>query len=450
MLSRRLQSKLEKHSKKLGINSEAAYQRIFQQLDNYPLEIACCLKHASRDAIEFPIGSLELCLSPKRTFHLITQVASNKGRIKVVNRIYWDIEVFTTITKVFAPSNSISRTFSRFHLLSLALFANSSEANSLSFFTKFTEHPLTEPLRIHAHYLLSLILRIAKKCRIIDWRLRWKLEFNFSKENTSDIEIASKHYNLADPFIFSDQLGRKFVFCEFWEKTSDKGKIAVATIDSNLCLQSFQLALDEPFHLSFPFIFEADSRIYMIPQIATNTELRVYESKNFPLDWSYSFSINLDYPLVDVICFYSSGYYWLIGSAPDPIRKQYKNVLMIFYSLTFGADSFWNQHVSNPVVWEDFGGRNGGFLLQDGLVFRVGQNLGADRYGHSFSLFQIKTLNPVAYSEEKVIDSTVIGSHHFSKSGEITVQDRSSTEYFSPIVLVLSNWFKTMLKTSNS
>ena len=44
-------------------------------------------------------------------------------------------------------------------------------------------------------------------------------------------------------------------------------------------------AIDEPFHLSFPYVFEYRKKLYLIPDSSSNKDIRIYKCKKFPLKW---------------------------------------------------------------------------------------------------------------------------------------------------------------------
>ena len=45
------------------------------------------------------------------------------------------------------------------------------------------------------------------------------------------------------------------------------------------------MVLEEQFHLSYPYIFEHEDRVYMIPETNEANEIRLYQAVDFPLIW---------------------------------------------------------------------------------------------------------------------------------------------------------------------
>jgi hypothetical protein len=82
------------------------------------------------------------------------------------------------------------------------------------------------------------------------------------------------------------------------------------------------------------------------------------------------------------------------------------------------------------------GGRNAGLILEDKRMFRAAQRQGFDQYGKGLALYEIVELNEQVYVERLVsqIDcsyrSGLLGSHHVSTTGKITVFDHVGRVFF--------------------
>ena len=85
----------------------------------------------------------------------------------------------------------------------------------------------------------------------------------------------------ADPFLFSHG-GRTWMFFEDFPHATRKGVIAVCEIDASGHPGAPRVVLEEPFHLSYPFVFEHDGEIYMLPETAAAGCIRLYHADPFP------------------------------------------------------------------------------------------------------------------------------------------------------------------------
>ena len=91
-------------------------------------------------------------------------------------------------------------------------------------------------------------------------------------------------YWLADPMIFEHE-GVCFIFAELYSYFDLKGRIAVAQLRDNGTVSRWKTVISEPFHMSYPFVFEASGKIYMIPETNEDNSLRLYEAVSFPHRW---------------------------------------------------------------------------------------------------------------------------------------------------------------------
>ena len=69
---------------------------------------------------------------------------------------------------------------------------------------------------------------------------------------------------VADPFLMEED-ATWYLFFEVYNLNSKHGDIAVATSTDTVNWDYKQIVLDEPFHLSYPYVFKWDSDIYLIP-----------------------------------------------------------------------------------------------------------------------------------------------------------------------------------------
>ena len=86
---------------------------------------------------------------------------------------------------------------------------------------------------------------------------------------------------VADPFLLRHG-ARLFLFFEVWRGDSRQGDIAWAENTAAGAWRVGGLALDEPFHLSYPFVFEHEGEIFLIPESRDRRQVRLYVGRPFP------------------------------------------------------------------------------------------------------------------------------------------------------------------------
>ncbi|XP_038690798.1 glucosamine inositolphosphorylceramide transferase 1 isoform X2 [Tripterygium wilfordii] len=206
---------------------------------------------------------------------------------------------------------------------------------------------------------------------------------------------------VADPFIYI-QGDTLFLFYETKNSITMQGDIGVAkSTDKGATWQQLGIALDEDWHLSYPYVFDYQDQIYMIPESSQKGELRLYRAINFPLQWTLV-KILIKKPLVDSFVINHDGQYWLFGSDHSGFGTKKNGQLEIWYSGSpLGP---WKPHKKNPIynVDKSLGARNGGRpFVYNGDLYRVGQDCG-ETYGRRVRVFKVEVLTKDEYKEVEV------------------------------------------------
>ncbi|MDA9345638.1 hypothetical protein N9R74_02125 [bacterium] len=264
--------------------------------------------------------------------------------------------------------------------------------------------------------------------RVPDWR-------NAALWRAKPIENPEYRY-LADPFVWSED-GQDFIFVEDFDVRNGKGSISAIdiTYDSP---KHLGLVLDEPFHLSFPFMLKVNGKTHMIPESHQIQEIRLYQCDIFPQKWSLSEVLISDISAVDTMVFFKDGLWWLLTNIDSAQMNDYESELHIYFSENISASS-WSPHPGNPVVFDPERARNGGLLVQpNGDLYRVFQRQSIDYYGAAMGVARITDLSPTTYSEEvvSIIDpeffAGAISGHSLNHEGGILAFDYAKIEKMSP------------------
>jgi len=89
---------------------------------------------------------------------------------------------------------------------------------------------------------------------------------------------------VADPFILLRE-PQWFLFFEVIRPRTRHGDIGWAESTDGRHWKYRGIALDEPFHLSYPYVFRWREEIYMIPESAGERAVRLYRATDFPGAW---------------------------------------------------------------------------------------------------------------------------------------------------------------------
>ncbi len=222
---------------------------------------------------------------------------------------------------------------------------------------------------------------------------------------------------IADPFLFKDG-NDWYLFAEIIQEGTGHGDLSVATSEDGLHWQYEQIVLDEPFHLSYPQVFQVDGTYYMIPETHQDQSIRLYRATNFPYDWTLESVLLTGRPFVDASILHYEGRWWIFAAEPP-------NTHTFLYS-SDSLTSGWVEHPQSPVIANDAniarpGGRSFSFAggtrairtAQDDFPF----------YGEAVRLFEIMELSPTHYAEVELPTSPILtpegsgwaggGYHHF-------------------------------------
>lgn len=197
----------------------------------------------------------------------------------------------------------------------------------------------------------------------------------------------------ADPFLFVH--GERLFL--FYETASYKLGRGVITMVSTTDLQRWtkpKIVLQEPYHLSFPFIFEKDGVVYMMPESGGGGQIRLYQATDSSLTRFELVKPLMEGRYLDSVLLQQDGKYFLFTS-DEPEYRQY--VLHLFCSDTLGGP--YIEHPKSPICRDAGYSRSGGRILEiDGRVCRVSQDC-SNGYGDNVSLVSIDRLTPTEYEE---------------------------------------------------
>jgi hypothetical protein len=195
---------------------------------------------------------------------------------------------------------------------------------------------------------------------------------------------------VADPFLLQHDDGY-VMFFEVLSQRDGNGVIAMATSEDGVEWTYGAVVLDEPFHLSYPYVFQWAGETYMVPESAEALGVFLYRAERFPYEWVQARTL-LRGRYVDPSLIYKSGRWWLF------VAETQNDILRLFSAASL--DDRFVEHPDSPlVVGNETGARPAGRLLHfNGRLFRPSQD-DAITYGRRICLFEILTLTPEEYRE---------------------------------------------------
>jgi len=209
-----------------------------------------------------------------------------------------------------------------------------------------------------------------------------------------DVKDSPAHY-ISDPFMLKEK-DTWYMFFEVMHAQKHQGDIGLATSRDGLSWDYKQIVLDEPSHLSYPYVFKWKHDYYMIPETAKAFELRLYKAVNFPAEWSFVKTL-LKGIYKDPSIFYYENRWWLFA-------EEKLGYLHLYYAEDLLGP--WIEHPQSPIIKGDRNiARPGGrVLVLDDKIVRFAQD-DEPRYGIQLRAFIITELSPTSYQEEEVSGS---------------------------------------------
>jgi hypothetical protein len=296
-------------------------------------------------------------------------------------------------------------------------------------------------------------LAIADRVSIYD---QWRVLITDQFDRPADLQAYSSWGAMvpppdvmwADPFVKVVD-GRTYVFVEEVAASLGRGSIVCLEYRDGRTVR-LGTVIEEPYHLSYPFLLAFEGALYMLPESSENRALHVWRCVEFPLRWERVATVMKGLSIADCTIFEHQGLWWLFGN-PDRLGVGIHTSELHIFSARNPIDGSWQPHPLNPVLVDDASARMAGTVTSiDGALYRFAQGSGR-YYGETLEVQRIKHLSASAYEEERVElvepDRAAggIGVHHFSRDGRTAVVDacyrvprRGWRGSFAPLVRALS------------
>lgn len=231
---------------------------------------------------------------------------------------------------------------------------------------------------------------------------------------------------LADPFVIHRD-GAHYCFVEDFDYARGRAGIGIYKIQKS-GYSYLGAAIQEDFHLSFPYLFEEDGVLYMCPETVQAKEIRLYRCVHFPFSWELHKVLMRDTEAVDSCIFKHGGKWWMLTNIDSSNTGDYGSELHAFYADSFDSEN-WTPHPGNPLVFDSTRARNGGMIFEADGIYRVFQVQGFDMYGEAMGVARITDLSESTYAEQVVADipakfiNGIEGAHTFSFNKGLVVLD---------------------------
>ena len=193
----------------------------------------------------------------------------------------------------------------------------------------------------------------------------------------------------ADPFLFRYDGGNWL----FFETMTPDGKGIIGCSKESQGKWVWQgVALEEPWHLSYPQVFEEAGKIYMIPESCKCGAVCLYEAEEFPLKWKIVKRL-IEKPFADSTLLKHDNHFYLACYSTES-----GNAAELWHSPNLLGP--WERH---PMCFNINQSRRlrrcgGAFSISGGRIFRVAQDCNGF-YGKRLFGVEVKEISPLVYYE---------------------------------------------------
>jgi hypothetical protein len=270
---------------------------------------------------------------------------------------------------------------------------------------------------------------------------RWHVGFgptgSISGE-TFAVPIAPPGLWWADPLLFRHPVtGAVHCFVEEFDEALGRAHVAVLE-RSDAGWRRLGVALKEPFHLSFPFVFGYRGEVYMCPETCGARGIFVYRCEEYPLRWARVATLMTGVSATDTVLFPHGDRWWMLANIDRAPIPDHQSELHVFHadSPLSGA---WHPIPGNPIKVDSHGARNGGLVIDAAGIHRMGQVQSFESYGRQMNVYRIVRLDELGYEEvlehrvEVPGDAGVIGFHTYSAIDGLATVDFTCREEPPPV-----------------
>lgn len=210
---------------------------------------------------------------------------------------------------------------------------------------------------------------------------------------------------VADPFALHVD-NTWFLFFEQMRRGTSRAEIAMATSSDSQSWDYRGVVLSEPFHLSYPYVFESDGAFYLVPEATDSGTVRIYRSRDLADGrWDLVGALLEGATFKDSTIVMHDGLYYLFTETSRGTNDE----LRLFWAEKLLGS--WREHPASPVVTNNAdAARPGGRPIHlDGRLVRFAQRC-SRRYGEGLAAYAITQLTPATYTEEPLMDWVLAGS----------------------------------------
>ncbi|MER8693366.1 hypothetical protein NKI77_28990 [Mesorhizobium opportunistum] len=257
------------------------------------------------------------------------------------------------------------------------------------------------------------------------WGIGWRFDESASLLDKGEaafrVFTGNTDSYLADPFPFRHQ-GQDFIFVEQYLYSKNRGCIAVVPVNRDGTAGECRIVVEEPHHLSYPFVFKQNGQIWMIPESGAARNVCLYRAVEFPYRWTREACLMEGIEGYDTTPLWHEGGFWFFVS-PRLWRSTSWDALSLYHAESLTGS--WTPHPANPVLLDAKLSRPAGAVIRHGgRTLRPVQDC-ARGYGGAVTFCQIEALSELKFAQTPIgrIWSGALGCHTYNRRSGLEVID---------------------------
>jgi len=258
----------------------------------------------------------------------------------------------------------------------------------------------------HVKHALWLALRtsgrlVSNRLRNLTTETKWFVAFHLRSSSCRTPRFRTlptpRHSYLADPFPI-DSEGETFIFVEEYRRRQKKGVISYVRVDAEGEISPAEVALEEDYHLSYPFVFHWNGECYMLPESSQVHRIELFKAVAFPGSWTRVGTLVEGVRAQDATLVRDRDTWWLFANIE--VSQGGYDELHLFHSHELLGP--WKPHPCNPVLCDVRRARPAGSVFRQGKhLIRPSQDCSVG-YGSAIVLNRIDCLSAEAYRDTPI------------------------------------------------
>jgi hypothetical protein len=291
-------------------------------------------------------------------------------------------------------------------------------------------------MRVAGFLLRNAARSVSRRIRYANkeshWFVAYRTDYSKFVCNSEELDLRGfrtipapeKHF-YADPFVLKWR-SRNYLFVEDYLFAEARGCISVMEIGKEGVKGDAERVLDLPYHLSYPFIFEHDGALYMIPETLAAGRIDLYRAREVLGPWEFVTTLKEGLQAVDTTLWMENGLFYFFTNIAER-GATVNDDLYLFYANDLLGE--WKPHPANPIVTDVRRSRGAGKLFRrNGKLIRPAQDCSV-RYGYACQLNEVEVLTPAEYREKPLVRiepdwaPRLIGTHTINSNEDFEVID---------------------------